>query len=246
MPDSGPLVTALAYAWLGGLTIPLGAWLAGRPQLFPRWLDGELRHTLLAFGAGALLAAVTLVLIPEGARFIPLWQQLLALSLGGVTFLLLEKHLPRTGLGLPLLLAMLLDFIPESMALGALLPQHAEAGLLLAVLIALQNLPEGFNAQRELQRLPAVAAHRHALLGLFAVLSLLGPLCAWLGMRYLHSSPMLLGWLMLFSAGGILYLMFQDIAPKIPLRQHWGPPLGTLAGYMLGWAGQHLLHGVGA
>ena len=42
---------------------------------------------------------------------------------------------------------------------------------------------------------------------------------------------------MLFAAGGILYLVFQDIAPQAKLAAHWGPPLGAVLGFALGLAG---------
>ena len=45
---------------------------------------------------------------------------------------------------------------------------------------------------------------------------------------------------MLLSAGGILYLIFEDIAPQAPLERAWAPPLGAVAGFTLGLVG-HLL-----
>lgn len=43
---------------------------------------------------------------------------------------------------------------------------------------------------------------------------------------------------MLFAAGGILYIIFQDIAPQSKLKNHWAPPLGAVAGFLLGVLGQ--------
>ena len=48
------------------------------------------------------------------------------------------------------LVAMVSDFVPEAMAMGAMFASGEAAGPLLAVLRGLQNLPEGFNAYREL------------------------------------------------------------------------------------------------
>ncbi len=45
---------------------------------------------------------------------------------------------------------------------------------------------------------------------------------------------------MLFASGGILYLIFQDIAPQVRVEKHWLPPLGAIAGFLLGLIG-HLL-----
>lgn len=38
-------------------------------------------------------------------------------------------------------------------------------------------------------------------------------------------------------AGGILYLVFQDIAPQARLEKHWAPSLGAVAGFLLGVLG---------
>ena len=38
---------------------------------------------------------------------------------------------------------------------------------------------------------------------------------------------------MLFAAGGILYLTFQDIAPQSRLERRWRPPLGAVLGFAL-------------
>ena len=37
---------------------------------------------------------------------------------------------------------------------------------------------------------------------------------------------------------GILYLIFEDIAPQAALRNRHAPPLGAVAGFLLGLAGQ--------
>lgn len=48
---------------------------------------------------------------------------------------------------------------------------------------------------------------------------------------------------MLLAAGGILYPLFQDIAPMSRLRRHWFRPLGAVFGFALALLGQLLLEG---
>jgi len=43
-------------------------------------------------------------------------------------------------------LAMLMDFLPEALALGAVFGHDRRLGVLLAAFIGAQNLPEGFNS----------------------------------------------------------------------------------------------------
>jgi ZIP family zinc transporter len=46
---------------------------------------------------------------------------------------------------------------------------------------------------------------------------------------------------MSFAAGGILYLVFQDIAPQSKMQRHWAPPLGAVLGFAVGMVSNQLL-----
>ena len=232
------LTRALLYASLAGAALPLGALIARFERIRPDWLEQEFRHAVVAFGGGALLAAVGLVLAPEGAARLAPWPMLACLLAGGVVFMAIDRLIEARGGAAAQLIAALADFVPEALALGAMLATGEPAGLLLALLIALQNLPEGFNAYRE------VKAHARMPPGLlllgFALLAALGPLAAWAGYELLDDRPEALGAVMLFAAGGILYLTFEDIAPEARLDRRWAPPLGAVCGFGLGLIGHAL------
>jgi len=233
------LAEVLIMAALAGAAIPFGAWLAGFERLLPGPLRDEARHWIIAFGAGALLSAVALVLVPEGIDRLHSGGALAAFVAGGLAALTAERLLARFGGSWSQLVAMLLDFIPEAIALGALAGADRGQAAFLAAVIAGQNIPEAFNAERELADIPRAPA-RLGRLALFVALVPLGPAAAYAGMAWFSEADTLLGALMLFAAGGILYLMFQDIAPKVPQSYHWGPPLGTILGFALGLLG-HIL-----
>ena len=233
------LATALLLAGLAGFGIPLGGLLARVEGLAPDWLERELRHSVLAFGAGTLVAAVALVLVPEGNARVSTPVALVALLAGAWSFMLVDRRLAARGGPMAMLLAMLLDFVPEAMAMGALLPEGGGTGMLLALLIFVQNVPEGFNAWREAA---ARGLGPGRTLTLFVGLALLGPFATLAGATLL-AAPAWLGGLMLFAAGGILYLMFQDIAPQVPLARHWAPPLAAVFGFALGLGGERLVAG---
>ncbi len=186
-----------------------------------------------------LVGAVALVLVPEGVRWVsdPLTVTALLLA-GGGAFLLLDRRQERTHQATPQFTAMAADFLPESLALGGMFAVGGEGAILLAVLIGLQNLPEGFNAWRELA---AVGVRGRVALGRMLVLALLGPVCGVVGWFWLAGHPAVLGGILLFAAGGILYLTFQDIAPQSRLERHWGPPLGAVLGFALALVGQLVL-----
>lgn len=227
------------YAALAGAAIPLGAVTAQLERFQPAWLEEEFRHSVIAFGGGILLAAVALVLIPEGLRHLSVGATLAAFGLGGVCFFLIDRAIEERGGSAAQLMAMLTDFVPEAIALGAMFAADKASGILLALLIALQNYPEGFNAYRELKA--GAAVRPSVILVAFWLLVPLGPLAAWFGFAFLASEPRALGALMLFSAGGILYLIFEDIAPQVRLERRWAPPLGAVGGFMLGLLGDALV-----
>jgi ZIP family zinc transporter len=72
-------------------------------------------------------------------------------------------------------------------------------------------------------------------------MALLGPAAGLVGFFWLSAFPQLVSGIMLFAAAGILYVIFQDIAPQVPLERHWAPPLGAVAGFLLGLVGQMLV-----
>lgn len=227
-----------------GLCMVFGAAVARVEHVGPRWLEDELRHSIIASGGGVLVAAVALVLIPEGTSQIesPLVSVLIVLG-GGAAFFIFERFLGIRRRESPQLTAMLLDFLPESLALGGMFAIGAAAAPMLALLIGLQNLPEGFNAFRELRELPNFRPVKALLL--IAALAPLGPLIGALGWWYGPGHAAILGGAMLFASGGILYLIFQDVAPQSHLERHWGPALGAVFGFAVGMLGKLLVHGGG-
>ena len=224
------LAELLLWTALAGACIPLGAGLGRIEHLRPRWLEEEFRHFVIAFGGGVLVGAVALVLVPEGVARLPHPVAATGLLLaGGVAFMAVDRGQAKRRRAAPQFIAMAADFLPESLALGGMFAAGSEGAVLLALLIGMQNLPEGFNAWRELSGhiRPGVALRRMLLL------ALLGPVCGAIGWFWLADRDAVLGSIMLFAAGGILYLTFQDIAPQSRLERHWTPPLGAVLGFAL-------------
>jgi len=233
--DGSSLTSVVALTALAGAAIPIGGAVAAVERIQPRWLEAEFRHSVVAFGGGVLLAAVALVLVPHGMQDMSLAPALAVMFAGGVAFLMFDVAVNRMKASAAQLLAMLSDFVPEALALGAAFARGDRVGLLLALLIALQNLPEGFNAFREIKSSGRIGT-KTVLLG-FALLVPLGPLSGLIGYYWLAPRPAAVGGVMLFAAGGILYATFQDIAPQAVLRRHWGPPLAAVIGFEVGMLG---------
>ena len=230
----------LLLTLMAGLAMPVGGWLASIDSIRPNWLDEELRHSITAFGGGALLSAIALVLVPEGIEPFSVITSSALFLLGGVLFMLIDIYLYKHKSAAGQLVAMLSDFIPESIALGASLALGKGSSLLLASLIAMQNLPEGFNAFRELKESGRLTNRK--ILWLFTLLALTGPLAGLMAYFWLAHLQAFVAGTMLVAAGGILYAVFQDIAPQVKLEKHWAPPLGAVMGFVLGLIGFMLNH----
>ena len=234
------VIKIILYTLIASSCIPFGALIASKENIRPKWLENELRHFVIAFGGGILLAAVALVLVPEGINYINhSFYSVIWLLVGGVVFFIIERMMGLHRREKPQFIAMLLDYIPESLALGGAFAIGLHSAPLLAIFIGLQNLPEGFNAYRELRTLSG--SNTRNILGMMFLLVPIGPIIAIVGYVYLSHHTVLLGATMLFASGGILYLIFQDIAPQSKMRRHWAPPLGAVLGFCIGMLGNNLI-----
>lgn len=233
------LILVVIFTLIAGIAMPVGAAIACVERIRPLWLENELRHGVTAFGGGALLSAVAFTLVPDGVvNLNPLFASIYFFA-GALFFMALDILLNRSKTPASQFVAMLYDFIPESIALGATFAVSKNHAYLLAVLITVQNLPEGFNAYRELNQ--STTYHSSSIIKIFALTSMLGPILGVSGYLWLSDNPALVGATMLFASGGIIYCVFQDIAPQVKLEKHWAPPLGAVLGFVVGIIGYMLV-----
>ena len=193
---------------------------------------------MMSFGAGIILAAVALVLIPYGMDHLTVLPMTLSFVLGALLFMFLDHYLEQKGGKTATLLAMLMDFVPESIALGAVFAVHEKMAVLLAIIIGLQNLPEAFNSFRDLV-LSGFTIKKT--LTIFFFLSFFGIVGALLGHYFLTESATLTAHLMTFASGGILYLLIQDIIPASKLDKSYLISLGATAGFLVGIIGSKIV-----
>lgn len=225
------IIRIVFFTGAAGACILIGGLLASFERIQSNWLEQELRHFLIAFGGGIMLGAIAVVFLPEGVSNMNHSMFAIPVILfGGITFFAIEKSLGLRRRESPQLMGMILDYVPEAIALGGLVALSSPIVPLLALLIGLQNLPEGFNAFKEL--MSRNHSSRKTLLTMSALVPL-GPISGLIGYYFLSGHKEILGAIMLFSSGGILYLVFQDIAPQSRLEKYWGPPLGAVFGFCL-------------
>lgn len=229
------LVILVELTLAAGLAMPFGAFLASIGKFKSRLFEAEFSHSIIAFGGGALLSAVALVLVPYGiAKLDPLIASTYLL-VGGLIFMMLDVYLLKLETPASQLVAMLLDFIPESIALGTAFAIGSTDAVLLAALIILQNIPEGFNAYRELNSSYNFGPKK--IMVIFFLMAFLGPVFGVSSYLWMQDQAIAIAAIVLVASGGILYSVFQDIAPRVKLAKHWAPPMGAVLGFMLGMVG---------
>lgn len=234
------LVKLILFSGFAGVTVFIGGLLA---NLFDHHVKEspvkhQVVHTLMSFGAGIILSALALVLVPKGMEVLSVWAVTGSFLLGAILFMLIDRKLAQFGGQQATLLAMMMDFVPESIALGAVFAIEPKMALLLAVFIGLQNLPESFNSFLDLVQ---SGFSVNKTLAIFFVLSFFGIFSALVGHFLLSEHPDLTAYLMIFASGGILYLLIQDIIPESKLNNNYMTSLGATLGFLVGVIGEMIV-----
>jgi ZIP family zinc transporter len=228
----------LLYSLVSGATIIIGGIFA-RLEAFPdSQLKNEISHGIVALGGGVLVAAVAFVLAPRAIDTLSLIILILTFVSGSICFLFIDRYIAERGGRGSQLMAMVMDFIPEAIALGAIFANEPRTGLLLAIFIGMQNLPEGYNSFDDLVSSGFSVNKSLLILIPFSLTGILASVC---GFLFLNGQEQLVASLMSFAGGGILYLVFQDIAPMAKVKNHWTPAIGATIGFMFGMIGEKLI-----
>jgi len=230
----------ILYSGLAGITVFIGGLLANffNHHVKDTPVKFEITHTMMSFGAGIILSAVALVLIPKGMEELTVLPMATSFLAGTLIFVFIDWLLSKKGGQMATLLAMIMDFIPESIALGAVFAIEPKMAILLAGFIGLQNLPEAFNSYRDLVQSGFSAKKT---LVIFFFLSFSGVAGGLTGHFFLSDYPDLTAHLMTFASGGILYLLIQDVIPESKLSNSHLTSLGASFGFLVGLIGEKLI-----
>jgi len=142
------MLTALGLGALTAGSLVLGALLA-----FAHTWSRHQIGIVLAFGAGALISAVSVELVEEGVKSGGLGWTAAGLAAGALTYFALDGVIERRfagGAGTSLALGAFLDGIPEQLVLGIGIASGSGIGLGLIVAIFISNLPEATGSASEL------------------------------------------------------------------------------------------------
>ena len=231
------ILKIILFSWFAGITVFIGGLSANyfNHHVKESPVKYEITHTLMSFGAGIILSAIALVLIPKGMEALKLLPITISFLAGAVIFMIIDQFLKEKVGQTATLLAMMMDFIPEAIVLGAVFAIELKTAMLLAVFIGLQNLPEAFNAFRDLVQSGFTIKKT---LVIFFMLSFFGIIGALTGHFLLSDYPALTAHLMIFASGGILYLLIQDLIPESKLQKNYLTSLGAILGFLVGIIGE--------
>ena len=182
---------------------------------------------IMAFGSGVLISAVAFELVHEALERTGASEHTAyGLLAGALAFFTGNFFIGRMGghsrkkigashkseLGLPILLGIILDGIPESIVIGVSLLSGGAIGLSFLLAVFLSNLPESIAAT---SGLIAGGWSRLKVLGLWVVVALLCGLSALAGYAlFRNASPSSVAFIQTFACGAILVMLADTMMPE--------------------------------
>jgi zinc transporter, ZIP family len=223
---------ALGWGALAASSLVIGA-LLGVLRPWPAALVGA----VLAFGAGALISAVSFDLVEEGSRLGDPGTVGIGLAIGALTYFGLDHIVDRPGSssgGTALALGAFLDGIPEQMVLGIGLAtgEGVSVGLLVAIFVS--NLPEAIGSATDMAaagRSPAVIRRLWIAVAVICTLATVG------GYALADSaSDNLRAIINGFAAGALLVMLIDSMIPEASKKTGRPAGLVTVLGFAVAFA----------
>jgi ZIP family zinc transporter len=204
------VLSALGWGALAAASLVLGAMLA-----FVRSWTGRQIGLVLAFGAGALISAVSLELAEEGVHVGGLGWTAIGLALGALTYFgldgLIERRFAGSG-GIGLALGAFLDGLPEQAVLGIGLASGAGVGVSLLVAIFVSNLPESIGSARDMH---ASGMSRKRILRLWVGVAVFCALATVIGYGAADvATSEVRGLIDGFAAGALVVMLIDSMIPE--------------------------------
>jgi ZIP family zinc transporter len=237
------MLASLGWGALAASSLILGALLT-----FVRRWPIEWVGLVLAFGAGALISAISFELALEGAKAGGLDVTAIGLALGAVTYYLLDGAIARrssAGRGRPgrvegsdagtaLALGAFLDGVPEQMALGIGLAagNGISVGLLVAIFVS--NLPEAIGSATDMRN---AGTARRTIIRLWAAVAAICTVAAVVGYALADVTAgdfkaIING----FAAGALIVMLIDSMIPEATREAGRAAGLVTTLGFAVATA----------
>jgi ZIP family zinc transporter len=236
------LINAVLIGAASALPLILGAWIAlKRPP------SSRVVGLISAFGAGALISAVSFDLVLEASGKKSPALLATALALGAIAYFLGSKYLDSrnkagsaSSRGLALLMGATLDGIPESLILGISIAAGGGLSLPFLVAVVVSNLPEGMASAAVLGKDPDYPTRR--ILGMWVIVVCISAVASGLG-AFVGTLVTITGAAaQAFAAGALLTMITDDLIPEARELAGLGAGLAAVLGFAVAFA----LHQAGA
>ncbi|MFN3429602.1 MAG: ZIP family metal transporter [Candidatus Sericytochromatia bacterium] len=199
---------------------------------------------LMAFGAGALIAAASFELVEKANRTAGLGAVALGLAVGALVFFVGDLWIAQlggaqrkrsratslSGASLALALGALLDGVPESLAIGAGYSSGGGFGWAMVGAVFLSNIPESLASAAGLRRSGFAPG---PVMGLWTAITLVSGVSALLGHTLVAGAAgPVVATSQAFAAGAILAMLASTMMPEA--YEHGGPVVGlaTALGFL--------------
>jgi zinc transporter, ZIP family len=202
--------TAIVWGALAASSLVIGA-LLGLARAWPdRWIG-----LVLAFGAGALISAVSYELAEEGIGVGGAVPVAIGLAVGALTYWALDRRLEAhsgSSAGTALALGAFLDGIPEQLVLGIGIATGGGVSIALLVAIFVSNLPEAIGSATEMREAKRKPEQIRRLWIAVAVVCLLATIAGYAIAD--SASGELQGGIDGFAAGALLVMLIDSMVPE--------------------------------
>jgi len=230
------VLTSTLLGALAALPLLVGAWLALRYRPSERTVG-----RVAAFGAGALLSAVSFELVLDAVETASVPLLAAGLAAGAITYYAGDRALVRRGdsgeramRGRALMLGATLDGIPESFILGLSAVAGDGVSVAFFVAVVVSNLPEGMASTAELGEGDRASKHRILLMWL----GVLGAsaVAAGIGAVVFDANSRAAAVAQAFAAGALLTMLTDDLIPEARGDAGIGAGLLTVLGFAVAFA----------
>jgi ZIP family zinc transporter len=199
---------------------------------------------IMAFGAGVLLSAVAYELVFKSIKSsIGSGASLIGILSGAITFFVVDLLISKMGaagrknfssvhqsnMALPIVLATILDGIPETLVIGMSLLAGGEVGIGMLVAVFISNLPEAIAGT---SGMVAGAWKKGRILLLWLLIAVVCAFSSLAGYALLeNASPAVISFIQTFAGGAILVMLTNTMIPEA--YEHGGKLAGifTVLGF---------------